>query len=109
MRSGLGVSGSASSGAGESLLGLAAERPAFARLALLDAPAASGRAGALHASCKAALLAGLERTVDPNGDGDTSDHIPVALVGVHASESIVESGGESIGGGGESGVASTDA
>ncbi|MEA2409453.1 MAG: hypothetical protein QOC77_14 [Thermoleophilaceae bacterium] len=30
------------------------------------------------------LLAGLERTVDPNGDGDTSDHIPVALVGVNS-------------------------
>jgi hypothetical protein len=30
------------------------------------------------------LLAGLERTVDPNGDGDTSDHIPVALVGMNS-------------------------
>jgi Subtilase family len=30
------------------------------------------------------LLAGLERAVDPNGDGDTSDHVPVALVGVHS-------------------------
>jgi hypothetical protein len=30
------------------------------------------------------LLAGLERTVDPNGDGDTSDHVPVALVGVNS-------------------------
>jgi hypothetical protein len=30
------------------------------------------------------LLAGLERAVDPNGDGDTSDHVPVALVGVNS-------------------------
>lgn len=30
------------------------------------------------------LLAGLERAVDPDGDGDTSDHLPVALVGVSA-------------------------
>jgi hypothetical protein len=30
------------------------------------------------------LLAGLERTVDPNGDGDTGDHIPVALVGMNS-------------------------
>ncbi|HWK28889.1 MAG TPA: S8 family serine peptidase [Solirubrobacter sp.] len=30
------------------------------------------------------LLAGLEHAVDPNGDGDTSDHVPVALVGVNA-------------------------
>ena len=30
------------------------------------------------------LLAGIEHAVDPNGDGDTSDHVPVALVGVNA-------------------------
>lgn len=30
------------------------------------------------------LIAGLEHSVDPNGDGDTSDHVPVALVGVNA-------------------------
>ena len=30
------------------------------------------------------LLAGLEHAVDPNGDSDTSDHVPVALVGVNA-------------------------
>jgi hypothetical protein len=30
------------------------------------------------------LLAGLERTVDPDGDGDTSDRIPVALVGLNS-------------------------
>jgi hypothetical protein len=30
------------------------------------------------------LLAGLERAVDPNADGDTSDHIPIALVGMNS-------------------------
>src|ERR687898_1075925 len=30
------------------------------------------------------LIAGLEHAVDPNGDNDTSDHVPVALVGVNA-------------------------
>ena len=30
------------------------------------------------------LIAGLEHAVDPNGDGDSSDHVPVALVGVNA-------------------------
>jgi hypothetical protein len=30
------------------------------------------------------LLGGLERAVDPDGDGDSSDHVPVALVGVNS-------------------------
>lgn len=30
------------------------------------------------------LIAGLERAVDPSGDGATGDHIPTALVGVNA-------------------------
>jgi len=30
------------------------------------------------------LLSGLERAVDPNGDAVTSDHVPVALVGVNS-------------------------
>jgi hypothetical protein len=30
------------------------------------------------------LLAGIEHAVDPNGDGDTSDHVPVVLVGVNS-------------------------
>jgi Subtilase family len=30
------------------------------------------------------LLAGLEHAVDPNRDGNTSDHVPVALIGVSA-------------------------
>lgn len=30
------------------------------------------------------LLEGLERAVDPNGDGEVTDHVPVALVGVNS-------------------------
>ncbi|WP_028066352.1 S8 family serine peptidase [Solirubrobacter soli] len=30
------------------------------------------------------LLAGIEHAVDPNGDGDTSDHVPIVLVGVNS-------------------------
>ena len=30
------------------------------------------------------LLAGLERAVDPDGDGATDDHVPIALVGVNS-------------------------
>ena len=30
------------------------------------------------------LLAGLERAVDPDGDGATDDHVPVALIGVNS-------------------------
>ena len=30
------------------------------------------------------LMAGLERTVDPDGDGDTEDAVPVALVGLNS-------------------------
>lgn len=43
------------------LLGSLAKRPAFAHVALIEAPAAGGRAGALAASAKAALLDYLER------------------------------------------------
>jgi len=43
------------------LLGLLAERPALAHLALVEAPAADGRAQALHDSSRAALLEFLER------------------------------------------------
>lgn len=42
------------------LLGLLGERPAFARLAFIEAPLAGGRAAALHASSKGALLDFLE-------------------------------------------------
>ena len=30
------------------------------------------------------LLAGLERAVDPDGDGATDDHVPIAVVGVNS-------------------------
>lgn len=30
------------------------------------------------------LLAGIEHAVDPDGDGDTADHLPVALIGVNS-------------------------
>lgn len=43
------------------LLGAAAERPAFARLALLEAPVAGGRAAVLHESARQAALDFLER------------------------------------------------
>jgi AcrR family transcriptional regulator len=43
------------------LLDLIAERPAFARMALVEAPAAGGRAAALHVSAKTALLSYVER------------------------------------------------
>lgn len=43
------------------LLDLSAERPDFARLALVEAPVAGGRAAAQYGSAKAALLAFLER------------------------------------------------
>lgn len=44
-----------------------------------------GEAGAVEESGTTDhLLAGLERAVDPDGDGDTDDAVPVALVGVSA-------------------------
>jgi AcrR family transcriptional regulator len=43
------------------LLDLLAERPAFARMALVEAPAAGGRAAALYASGRADVLACVER------------------------------------------------
>jgi len=51
------------------------------------------------------LLAGLERTVDPDGDGDTTDHDAVALIGVSAPyagfadapESVAVRGAEALG------------
>lgn len=45
----------------EALLATLAERPAFAHVALVEAPMAGGRAGALAASAKAALLDYLEQ------------------------------------------------
>ena len=43
------------------LLRVLAERPAFAQVALVEAPVAGGRAAALHGSAKAALLEFIER------------------------------------------------
>jgi len=43
------------------LLRLMAERPAFAHVALVEAPTAGGRAGALHGSARASLLEFLEQ------------------------------------------------
>ncbi len=40
--------------------------------------------GRLEVATTDQLLAGLERAVDPDGNGDTSDHVPVALVGVNS-------------------------
>jgi hypothetical protein len=54
------------------------------RIAALRAPAAGTAAGAEEYATTDTLLAGLERAVDPDGDGDPGDAPPVALVGVHA-------------------------
>ena len=56
-----------------------------ARAADPDRLAAEPSGGATEAVATTdQLIAGLEHAVDPNGDGDTSDHVPVALVGVNA-------------------------
>jgi AcrR family transcriptional regulator len=55
------------------LLAFLSERPAFAHMALLEAPAAEGRAGALYRSGKAALLAFLERGRQQSG---AAEHVP---------------------------------
>ncbi len=49
------------------LLGFLAEHPAFAHVALLEAPMAGGRAGVLAASSRAALLDYLERGREQTG------------------------------------------
>lgn len=51
------------------LLDFLAERPAFARVALLEAVSAGGRAALLHHSARAALLAEIERGPDRTGAG----------------------------------------
>jgi AcrR family transcriptional regulator len=67
-----------------SLLEALAERPAFARLALVEAPVAGGRAAILHDSAKASLLGFLEQ-----GEALSEVKIPAsagrgALAGVEA-------------------------
>ena len=62
------------------ILAAAGERVLPVRIAALRA--AGGAAEASAGTDE--LLSGLEHAVDPNGDSDTSDHVPVALVGVNA-------------------------
>lgn len=62
------------------LLAQAGERVMPIRVASLRA---SGGAATAEATTDQ-IIAGLEHAVDPNGDLDTSDHVPVALVGVNA-------------------------
>jgi AcrR family transcriptional regulator len=66
------------------LLEFLAERPAFARLALVEAPAAGGRAGMLRESGKAALLAFLEQGREPAEPGVPSSAARGALAGAEA-------------------------
>lgn len=58
------------------LLGLLAEHPALAHVALVEAPAASGRARALHDSCRAALLDFLDQ-----GRADAVPGVPASAGG----------------------------
>ena len=60
----------------------AGERVLPIRIAGLQ-PAAQGT-GLEEVALSDQLLAGLERAVDPDGDGATDDHVGVALVGVNA-------------------------
>ena len=46
-------------------------------------PAAQGT-GLEDVAVSDTLLAGLERAVDPDGDGATDDHVPIAVVGVNS-------------------------
>jgi hypothetical protein len=46
--------------------------------------AAAGGGAAEEVALSDALLAGLERAVDPDGDGSTDDRVPVAVIGVNA-------------------------
>ncbi|MDA0142518.1 S8 family serine peptidase, partial [Solirubrobacter deserti] len=62
------------------ILAQASERVMPIRVASLRA---SGGAAQAEATTDQ-IIAGLEHAVDPNGDQDTSDHVPVALVGVNA-------------------------
>lgn len=64
------------------LLDFLAERPAFARVALLEAVPAGGRAALLHHSAKAALLAELESGPDRTGAGIPASAGRGALAGV---------------------------
>jgi len=64
------------------ILAAAGERVLPIRVAGLQ-PATQG-AGLEDVAISDQLIAGLERAVDPDGDGATDDHVPVALVGVNS-------------------------
>ena len=64
------------------ILVAAGERVLPIRVAGLQ-PATQG-AGLEDVAISDQLLAGLERAVDPDGDGATDDHVPIAIVGVNS-------------------------
>ena len=64
------------------ILVAAGERVLPIRVAGLQ-PAAQGT-GLEDVAVSDTLLAGLERAVDPDGDGATDDHVPIAVVGVNS-------------------------
>ena len=64
------------------ILVAAGERVLPIRVAGLQ-PATQG-AGLEDVAISDQLLAGLERAVDPDGDGATDDHVPIAVVGVNS-------------------------
>ena len=64
------------------LLALLAERPAFAHVALIEAPTAGGQAAALAGSSRAALLAFLERGMESAEPGVPASAAAGALAGV---------------------------
>ena len=64
------------------ILVAAGERVLPIRIAGLQ-PATQG-AGLEDVAISDQLLAGLERAVDPDGDGATDDHVPIAVVGVNS-------------------------
>ncbi len=77
--------GARSETSGTALAGIlvaAGERVLPIRVAGLQ-PATQG-SGLEEVAISDQLLAGLERAVDPDGDGATDDHVPVAVVGVNS-------------------------
>lgn len=74
-----------------------ADRVLPIRVAGVEKDARTG--GRIEVGTTDRLLAGLERAVDPDGDGDTSDHVPVALVGVNSPYAGFADSPESVAGG----------
>lgn len=68
----------------ESLLGVLSERPAFARLALIEAPVAGGRAAILRESAKASMLGFIESAPHPVDIEIPASAGRAALAGVEA-------------------------